>query len=669
MKKGILFLFFLFTNNGIIAAEDNATKIHIPIVYATDDNYVMPTIVSMESAVRSMKESSFYEFTILVPDEIKQENINRFEIFNDIYKDKCSVNLIKMGNAYSDCFTGQWAKCMYYRLSIPYILKGTDKAIYLDSDTLVRHDLQEMYDIDLGDNLCGGALEPGYKRYKIFKKFNEKIDKYINSGVLLINCHAWRENIDKNDIINLCINVEKYKLYFPDQDIINIICGGRIKKLPFKFMRFNMFGNIENEYDKCEYAKNNYSKKEFLEGKNDPVIMHFLVPKPWNSKGTPKALYEEWYNLFNSIKNRYNFKALKLQNTLLYLLKNKIKNFYRRILNKIKMPIKIFLSILILLILLYTSLILIKNNKLKIASLSFCFLYFIVLSFYIYSVYYRYTYRSTNRIIEIIKSENHIENPKISVIIPVYNVEKYLRECLDSVINQTMKDIEIICVNDGSTDSSLDILKEYAEKDDRIIVINQTNGYVESARNNALKIAKAEYIQFVDSDDYLELNACETAYKYALQYDVDVVVFGYKNFPKQVGNVKNKRYTLKHKEINVFHGGLRSGRHLCRSMPWNKLFRREIIKGCYFPEWLRFRDDEHFNFQVDKKINTLVQIPEQLYNYRLNLNSLITTGTWLKKVVDVFHRCVDLIEHNELRFAKHYIADFFHSCRWAFKGQ
>ena len=318
MKKGILFLFFLFPNKGIIAAEDNATKIHIPIVYATDDNYVMPTIVSMESAVRSMKESSFYEFTILVPDEIKQENINRFEIFNDIYKDKCSVNLIKMGNAYSDCFTGQWAKCMYYRLSIPYLLKETDKAIYLDGDTLVRHDLQEMYDIDLGDNLCGGVLEPGYKRYKIFKKFNEKIDKYINSGVLLINCHAWRENIDKNDIINLCINVEKYKLYFPDQDIINIICGGRIKKLPFKFMRFNMFGNIENEYDKCEYAKNNYSKKEFLEGKNDPVIMHFLVPKPWNSKGTPKALYEEWYNLFYSIKNRYNFKTLELQNTVKY---------------------------------------------------------------------------------------------------------------------------------------------------------------------------------------------------------------------------------------------------------------------------------------------------------------------------------------------------------------
>ena len=310
------------------------------------------------------------------------------------------------------------------------------------------------------------------------------------------------------------------------------------------------------------------------------------------------------------------------------------------------------------------------NNRFKILIGFIGVILSCILSLYIYSVFYRYTYHSTNRIIEIIKSEKHIENPKISVIIPVYNVEKFLRECLDSVVNQTMRDIEIICVNDGSTDGSLDILKEYAKKDDRIIVINQTNGFVGSARNNGLKIAKGEYIQFVDSDDYLELNACETAYKYALQYDSDVVVFGYKNFPERVGNVKNKRGKgLKYKKVDVFHGGLRSGRHLCESAIWYKLYRHEIIKGCYFPEWIRGGGDGHFNFQVDKKINTLVQIPEHLYNYRLNLNSIVTTSTWLKKVVNAFHISVDLIEHNEWRFAKHYIADFFDNCRWAFNGQ
>ena len=289
-----------------------------------------------------------------------------------------------------------------------------------------------------------------------------------------------------------------------------------------------------------------------------------------------------------------------------------------------------------------------------------------ILSLYIYSVFYRYTYRSTNRIIEIIKSEKHIEKPKISVIIPVYNIEKFLRKCLDSVVNQTMNDIEIICVNDGSTDGSLDILKEYATKDDRIIIINQTNGFVGSARNNGLKIAKGEYIQFVDSDDYLELNACETAYKYALLYNADVVVFGYKNFPEQVDNVKNKRYTLKHNEVNVFYGGLRSGRHLCKGGPCNKLYRHKIIKGCYFPKWIRCREDEHFNFQVDKKINTLVQIPEQLYNYRLNLNSITTSSKVFRKLIDTIFIGIDLIEHNELRFAKHYINFSLNEIPWCF---
>ena len=291
-------------------------KVHIPIVYATDDNYAMPTIVSMESAVRSMKESSFYEFTILVPDKIKQENINRFDIFKNSYENRCSVNLIRMGDAYSDCFTGKWGKCMYYRLSIPYILKETNKAIYLDGDTLVRHDLQKMYNIDLGDNYVGGVIDPSYHRIQFLKKINNKVGMYICSGVLLMNCKAWREDTAiYTKIRELCNNIEENKFKHPDQDVINTVCGGRIKKLPFKFMFFNMWCNIENEYDKCEYAKKNYSKEEFLEGKNNPVIMHFFYLKPWNSKGTPKALYEEWYNLFNSTKNRYNFKTLKLQNT------------------------------------------------------------------------------------------------------------------------------------------------------------------------------------------------------------------------------------------------------------------------------------------------------------------------------------------------------------------
>ena len=128
--------------------------------------------------------------------------------------------------------------------------------------------------------------------------------------------------------------------------------------------------------------------------------------------------------------------------------------------------------------------------------------------------------------------------PKVSVIVPVYNVEKYLRKCLDSVCNQTLKDIEIICINDCSQDNSLEILKEYASKDKKIKIINfKQNQGVAVARNEAIKIARGEYIAFCDSDDSLSLNFCEALYYKAKKDNAQVVLtksacyskFSYKN--------------------------------------------------------------------------------------------------------------------------------------------
>lgn len=101
---------------------------------------------------------------------------------------------------------------------------------------------------------------------------------------------------------------------------------------------------------------------------------------------------------------------------------------------------------------------------------------------------------------------------KISIIVPVYNTEKFLEKCLNSLINQTLKDIEIICINDGSTDKSLQILEKFANKDKRIQIINQTNSGLSVARNIGIKKAKGEYIGFVDSDDWVDLNFFEQLY-------------------------------------------------------------------------------------------------------------------------------------------------------------
>ena len=113
--------------------------------------------------------------------------------------------------------------------------------------------------------------------------------------------------------------------------------------------------------------------------------------------------------------------------------------------------------------------------------------------------------------------------PKVSVIIPVYNVEEYLRECLDSVINQTLKEIEIICVDDGSTDNSLEILKEYAKKDNRITVISRKNKGVGYSRNEGINVSKGKFIAFMDPDDYYpDLSVLNTMFNKAIEHKVKI---------------------------------------------------------------------------------------------------------------------------------------------------
>lgn len=114
--------------------------------------------------------------------------------------------------------------------------------------------------------------------------------------------------------------------------------------------------------------------------------------------------------------------------------------------------------------------------------------------------------------------------PKISVIIPVYNVEKYLPECLESILNQTFQGFEIICVDDGSTDRSLDILQEYKRKDDRFVILQQRHAGAGIARNHGLKLAEGKYIQFLDSDDYFEPTLLEEMYNHAEKFGADLTV-------------------------------------------------------------------------------------------------------------------------------------------------
>ena len=151
---------------------------------------------------------------------------------------------------------------------------------------------------------------------------------------------------------------------------------------------------------------------------------------------------------------------------------------------------------------------------------------------------------------------------KVSVIIPIFNVEKYLKKSLDSVVNQTLKEIEIIAIDDGSTDNSLNILKEYQNTDDRIIIFEQENKGPGEARNLALNHVKGEYVFFLDSDDWIELNTLEKLYNNAIENNCDLVLFdSIEHLPNDelkprrffiLDNLKNQVFNFESEKKNCF---------------------------------------------------------------------------------------------------------------------
>ena len=196
-------------------------------------------------------------------------------------------------------------------------------------------------------------------------------------------------------------------------------------------------------------------------------------------------------------------------------------------------------------------------------------------------------------------------NPSVSVVVPVYNVEMYLKECLDSLINQTFKDIEIICVNDGSTDNSLNILNEYASKDERIKVFSKENSGPGPTRNYGIDNAQGEYLLFVDSDDWLDLDAIKILYETSKSQDLDLLIF----LAEDYDDLQDKFYEEDYYnnvllpdsfDETVFnHRDIQKYLFSIAVVPYNKLYRRSMLEKYHirFPENVLFEDNP-FHYEV-----------------------------------------------------------------------
>lgn len=225
---------------------------------------------------------------------------------------------------------------------------------------------------------------------------------------------------------------------------------------------------------------------------------------------------------------------------------------------------------------------------------------------------------------------------EISIIVAVYNVEKYLRQCLDSLINQTFKDIEIICVNDGSTDNSLDILKEYQAKDNRIKIIEQENQGPGVARNKALDAAEGKYVMVVDPDDWLELEACQVAYEQIEKNGNDLVIFGFKEYRESTGEIKEnpnqfKIYNdvLDKTDINLCNSGIDFFQN---GYSWGKLYNKDFLKDNnirFLPFY--FSEDLPFIQIVLISSNNISILDQPFYIYRIRKDSASSNSILLNK--------------------------------------
>ncbi len=213
--------------------------------------------------------------------------------------------------------------------------------------------------------------------------------------------------------------------------------------------------------------------------------------------------------------------------------------------------------------------------------------------------------------------------PEISIIIPIYKVEAYLRRCLDSVLAQTFHDFEVICVNDGSPDGCDKILTEYAGKYDNIRIINQENQGLSMARNNGLREAHGKYIYFLDSDDVIHPQLLETAHTYAERFGADLVCFEYQEnrgepLSPKMFDIDHLPYKLS--DNPIFLGSAKEKYRVSYNV-WTKLYKKTLLDGIEFITGIHFEDFPHTYTVMSKRPKTVV-VPQVLYYYTISDDSL-----------------------------------------------
>jgi len=250
---------------------------------------------------------------------------------------------------------------------------------------------------------------------------------------------------------------------------------------------------------------------------------------------------------------------------------------------------------------------------------------------------------------------------KITVIVPVYNVENYLNKCLDSLINQTYKNLEIIVINDGSTDNSGEICQEYAQKDNRIVYIEKENGGQSEARNMGLDRMTGSYVTFVDSDDWVELDYVENLYKKITKYQADIAVGNYYSFNEAEGMYYfhifgDSCYEKVYDNVSIFENLYESQemKSFALISVWGKLYKADLLKHLRF-DIGKLGEDGYLNQKIYLLAEKTIYLNKGLYAYRQRegSSSRIWTEKWMHALVDAMSERITLLANMNYPLEKH----------------
>ena len=245
------------------------------------------------------------------------------------------------------------------------------------------------------------------------------------------------------------------------------------------------------------------------------------------------------------------------------------------------------------------------------------------------------------------KEEVAVEKDKISVIVVLYNAEMALKRCVDSIICQSYKNLEILLVDDGSVDRSPSICDEYKDKDSRVKVIHQKNAGVSQARNKGVECATGEWILWVDSDDYIDAKLCEKVHTAAVKYDADMVVFGFSKFYDD-GKIENCYGEGTSRLIDVAEAMRQLSNQNIGNFPWNRFYKKELFDGIRYPNG-RVYEDIATTYRLIDKAARIFFLDNSLYFY-YQANSSITHTINRKNITDEFEQRYEqynyLMQHN-----------------------